>query len=413
MNSDQYPAWRKSLLPGLALCFTASAAQALTFEVNTTLDLAADTPSSGVCQAIGSPELCSLRAAIQVANALGGSHSIELPAGTYTLTILDPNDSSAAAGDLASYSELAITGAGAEQSIIDGAEATRVFGVYAGSLTLSDLTIQNGAASDVGGAVQANSDLTLIRSILRNNVANTGGAIFVGLDAKVDIFDSTLVANSALDLGVFNPRGSALRANNSGAIRIISSTFHGNQPIPDQGNNQTISLTLGSLDVLNSTFSGNHAIAISTDNTQVEIRHSTFFNNNQGSIRRFSFDGSHSTLVAASVFQGSGNCVGSQPQSLGYNISSDTSCAFQGSGDLLGVTPMLAPLADNGGPTQTHNLMAESPAINHVPFGQCIGLDGFALTADQRGFSRPVNGLCDSGAVEYLPETIFNDRFEA
>jgi hypothetical protein len=52
-------------------------------------------------------------------------------------------------------------------------------------------------------------------------------------------------------------------------------------------------------------------------------------------------------------------------------------------------------LADNGGPTQTHALPADSPAID---------LDAICrtnLTEDQRGYTRPGASDCDTGAFEY------------
>ena len=57
--------------------------------------------------------------------------------------------------------------------------------------------------------------------------------------------------------------------------------------------------------------------------------------------------------------------------------------------------PHIAPLANHGGPTRTHALLAGSPAID-------LGNDGSSLTADQRGigFSRVVGAKADIGAYE-------------
>ena len=63
-------------------------------------------------------------------------------------------------------------------------------------------------------------------------------------------------------------------------------------------------------------------------------------------------------------------------------------------GDTLGGDPMLAPLADNGGPTLTHALLAGSPAIDA---GSNLGCSSrttnavkatFALTAQRRTSAR-------------------------
>jgi hypothetical protein len=55
--------------------------------------------------------------------------------------------------------------------------------------------------------------------------------------------------------------------------------------------------------------------------------------------------------------------------SNGYNLigNGNATGAFNQTGDQVGVTdPKLDPLADNGGPTQTHALLSGSPAINAI-----------------------------------------------
>ena len=67
-------------------------------------------------------------------------------------------------------------------------------------------------------------------------------------------------------------------------------------------------------------------------------------------------------------------------------------------GNLLGVDPMLGPLANNGGPTQTQALLGGSPAIN-------AGSNPLSLATDQRGPGHPrvVGAAADMGAYEYVP----------
>ena len=74
-------------------------------------------------------------------------------------------------------------------------------------------------------------------------------------------------------------------------------------------------------------------------------------------------------------------------------IGSGVGCSFHDStGDLFNADPMLAPLADNGGPTPTHALLQGSPAIDAA---------GACSDTDQRGIARPQGAACDIGAFEF------------
>jgi hypothetical protein len=76
-------------------------------------------------------------------------------------------------------------------------------------------------------------------------------------------------------------------------------------------------------------------------------------------------------------------------------------------GNLIGQDIKLGPLADNGGPTLTHALLAGSPCIN-------AGSNPVPLVSDQRGqgFTRLISGVADIGAIEFggLVVTNVNDN---
>ena len=85
----------------------------------------------------------------------------------------------------------------------------------------------------------------------------------------------------------------------------------------------------------------------------------------------------------------------------GYNLigNGSGSSGFSGTGDQVGtetapIDPLLGPLTDNGGPTQTHALLFGSPAVDVIPTGDC------AVATDQRGIARPRGSGCDIGAFE-------------
>jgi len=97
-----------------------------------------------------------------------------------------------------------------------------------------------------------------------------------------------------------------------------------------------------------------------------------------------------------------GNCNGTVT-SNGYNLSSDSSCDFNGPGDLNNTNSLLGTLGNYGGPTQTIPLLAGSPAIDAGNPKGCTDGKGHLLKTDQRGKPRPDKedtGGCDMGAYE-------------
>jgi hypothetical protein len=105
------------------------------------------------------------------------------------------------------------------------------------------------------------------------------------------------------------------------------------------------------------------------------------------------------TLIGNNTTDGlPGNCT-SQPStvptmfsSLGNNLEDGNTCNLIQSTDHVDTDPLFDPLADNGGPTLTHALNKESPAIDA---GTCV------LAVDQRGMPRPFGNACDIGAFEW------------
>ena len=83
----------------------------------------------------------------------------------------------------------------------------------------------------------------------------------------------------------------------------------------------------------------------------------------------------------------------------GYNICSDGTAGFAAASSYNQINPMLGPLADNGGPTETMALLAGSPALDAVP-------SGFP-PVDQRGVSRPQGAWADIGAFEAIATSPF------
>src|SRR5690349_6796300 len=105
-------------LPVLSLFFSLSAAAA-SFSVDSTNDAPDARPGDGVCASAAGE--CTLRAAVMEANALGGPHTVSVPPGLYRLTRAGAGEDASATGDLDLLTALAIEGAGAAETIVDGA----------------------------------------------------------------------------------------------------------------------------------------------------------------------------------------------------------------------------------------------------------------------------------------------------
>lgn len=189
--------------------------------------------------------------------------------------------------------------------------------------------------------------------------------------------------------------GAGIRS--TGPLYLEHSTVYGNT----SGAAPAI-LALGPLTVYNSTVSNNtatgymyHAIFAADIAT---IRNSTVAFNSQGGIR-FSelFGGSLDNSIVANNGGFLNNC--SNAEGIlhgGMSISSDISCGD--STQLTIADPMLAPLADNGGPTMTHAVDPVSPAFNAVVTG-CEG-----VSVDQR--YKPRDTYCDIGSFESTDTTV-------
>jgi CSLREA domain-containing protein len=396
-------------------------ARAADFAVNSTVDAPDASPGDGVCQT-ASPGTCTLRAAIQEANAFAGPDVIHLGPQTYTLTLAGADEDLAATGDLDIRDDVTIQGVDAATTIVDGGGLDRVFHVVSMpatlGVTIGDVTIRNGATTDAPGAGILHADsgsLVIAHAILSgNHVAGTtpsatGGAISSNGNGALTIDTATFTGNGA-------QRGAAVFHN--GSLTLIGSTLDGNTP----GNSAVID-SYGEVHVAGCTFAGNPGLVLAAIGGQ--LTNSTFTGNAGGAvIETFSPGGLSivNTTIADNpaspaiyafapisitntvVFQtGPGSaCLngGSPVTSLGHNVDSDGTCAAGGPGDRPSRDPLLLPLANNGGPTQTMLPMPGSPLANAGGANACPGID-------QRGVARnvgPENG-CDIGAVEFsVPE---------
>jgi large repetitive protein len=219
-----------------AFCLSVASLQANTFVVNSTADEVDKNPGDGVCSTAGGA--CTLRAAIQEANKLPGSHVIELPAGVFNLTHVGANEEDAVTGDLDIKVDLTIHGAGRDASIVDGLGADRVFHVpllpVGIQLTITDLTIRGGKAlAFEGGAIfyMGTGGLTVRRVHFVDNrtLAGAGGAICHNTPAA-----DTVIADCIFENSVASGPGGAVYAS-GGSLTVSSCSFTSQSATGDGG----------------------------------------------------------------------------------------------------------------------------------------------------------------------------------
>lgn len=382
-------------------------ARAAVFIVNSTADTVDINPGDGLCaDSVGN---CSLRAAIMETNALAGADVITLPAGTYTIAIGGSGENAAATGDLDITGDLTINGAGAAAAIIDGDSLDRVLDVQPGTtVQVNGVTIQHGDPAGNAGGVLNQGTLTLHQSTVTSNTGlNFGGGI-VNLDTMT-LTNSTVSHNDTVGSNLSGGGGGIF---NQGTLTLTGSTLNDNTTLGRGGAVYNLDQTLT---VSNSTISGNTGLnggGIFNRFGTVGLTHVTLAGNtatdNGGGL--WNFGGTMTlanTIVSGNTAAtASTDCAGSIT-SLGYNLAGGTSCAFGGTGDLNSTDPMLGPLANNSGPTETQALLAGSPAIDVVPLASCT------VSTDQRGVPRPMGPACDVGAFErVVPEACNNMTFD-
>jgi len=163
-------------LASLALMGHANGTMAANFTVDSTADAVDARPGDGACATLAGQ--CTLRAAIQEANARPGADSISVPPGAYVLAIPGAGEDASATGDLDITDDLTITGSGAGNTIVDGGRLDRVFhvvGLLGGpSVQISGLTVRNGSGDRGGGGIFNSGTLALNASAVVDNSTVAG-----------------------------------------------------------------------------------------------------------------------------------------------------------------------------------------------------------------------------------------------
>ena len=245
-----------------------------------------------------------------------------------------------------------------------------------------------------GGGIWNGGTLAVQESRFEGNAVEWyGGGIHNNYGAMMVISDTTFVDNfAAYGAGLYN----------GGTMTIRGTTFSLNSGYNGSGIYNEGSLSLQNTTISNNTANWNGG---GIYNWGEIIMSSTTLSGNTGVHGGGGIDNYHwgggvilnNSIVANSPI--GDDCAGIIIDG-GYNIDTDGTCDLDPTnGSLPNTDPLLGPLQDNGGPTWTHALLPDSPAIDAGEDAQCP-------STDQRGVPRPQDGdhdglaVCDIGSFE-------------
>ena len=438
-----------SSMIGVLVTLAAQVTSAETITVNTTAD-----------NLTGGDGRCTLREALANVNAAADTTSGDCTAGTgagdtVTFNLPLPTKTRSATikltlGELDIQHDVTITGPTAGWLHVSGGRASRVLNISAGTMVaVSGLTVEQGRGV-IGGAVYNNGSLTLTSCTLKKNGRAGygkcwGGAIYN--DGNLTLTNCLIKQNKAdVGGGIENKDGRTLTATNT-AFEANRARCGG--AIDSESNVTPATVTLtnctliknksrecsggiengGNVILTNSTLAGNSGNlggAIQNIGGTLTLTNCTLQGNKAipgtrgglggGGIYHDSFADIYDPPRAATLINtivagsgASGNCTGDPITSNGHNLSSDGTCFTSGGTDVVNADPMLAPLANYGGPTETLALCS-GPGLPHRSCaGASPAIDAgddavtgppLDLATDQRGLPRLSGEHVDIGAYE-------------
>jgi hypothetical protein len=298
-------------------------------------------------------------------------------------------------------------------TIAGGKVTTHGAGIFVGdeALELDGCVVTGNTSTGDGGGIYLQSptgSLLIQGCTISNNTvtaaSNDGGGINVQSAATVSILNSNITGNNAAD------SGGGIYFYNGGSLVLVNSTLANNTATSGIGGGLYFYGTVGAagLTIRNSTVSANTSgssgggIVLPGFNGTLVVQNCTITGNSAkagsgGGIARTGGGGTisvESSIVSGNVNAATPDIFSGGTVNVNFSaVGSNTGFALTGGNNLpFGTDLKLGPLANNGGPTLTQALMANSPAIGK-------GSNPAGLTTDQRGRNRTF-GAIDIGAFE-------------
>jgi hypothetical protein len=250
-------------------------------------------------------------------------------------------------------------------------------GVLSSRVTLYRSQVYDNDATDGGGI--AAGEVIATYSLIHGNRASSNGA---GISATTATLNKSTVSSNVSRFG----NGGGLHASNAGRWLIIDSTISGNSATGASA----AYLSAAPTTIINSTIVMNHDVRTSLDQPCMGAVYA-------GPTIPLRLE--NSIVALSTCNSGTAYDIGGNPPSFIYPVVGASnligSSKMPVPADTITANPRLAPLAENGGPTRTHMLLADSPAINR-------GHNNFNREFDQRGpgFPRVKGAFPDIGAIE-------------
>jgi predicted outer membrane repeat protein len=253
-----------------------------------------------------------------------------------------------------------------------------------GTLTLGTSTVTGNVSRKYGGGIYASGAVAITNSTVSGNYAYDGDA---GLLSSVAL----TLTNSTVS-GNFSRYGNA-GVIGAGTLTVTNSTISGNSSEYAAGG----IASYGALTLTDSTISGNTG-AFGAGVTIAYSYHSTAKTTLNGSIIAANYGqdivGAGASLSGSNDFIGDGSDDGVLTNSVRGTPA-------------LPLDPMLSPLENLGGPTQTMAPLAGSAAIGAGANFPVLDANNNDITAtDQRGVARPQGSEFDIGAYEVLRSSL-------
>ena len=295
-----------------------------------------------------------------------------------------------------------------------------------------DRVVLEGNTGGNGGAyVGASTAITITGlSALGNTGNGTAGAMFARSYGSLTITDSTFDANIGQTAGLWTSVGSA----DPGALTITDSTFSNN--VGGDNGGLSVFATNRAVTIANTTITGNQAgtggagMRLYLNDSSATLAQLTVTGNTLtgtttgnyyggGGLFLYGGQGTNSATIIGSIIAGNTNSVfhdidfhkydgnSSLSVTIDHSLIGTTGTAgpatvtpVDGGGNTFGVTdPGVNALANNGGPTRTMSLKANSPALGAGPTTVAT-FPGNQFDQRGIGFARVVNGRVDIGAFE-------------